>query len=81
MSNYRMDINGIIQLSDYSLIQDYIEIVDNDDNIVFHINNNPETEIDILCNLLEKDKFTILSKLKNNEGGYYVEAKKHKQIQ
>lgn len=76
-----MDINGIMRLSDYSLIQDYIEIVDENDNIVFHINNNPETEVDILCNLLEKDRFTILSKSQKNEGGYYVEAKKYKQIQ
>lgn len=80
MSNYRMDINGTIELSDYSLIHDYIEIVEDNDNIMFHINNNPETEVDILCNLLEKDRFTILSKSQKDEGGYYVEAKKDKRI-
>jgi flagellar motor switch protein FliG len=77
MSHYRLDITGRIQLDDYSIIQDYLALVEDNDkfNIMF---KDVETEnVDIICNIISSMNFTILSKNMNKMGNVEVEALKN----
>lgn len=40
MSEYNLDINGVINLSDYSSINDYIDVVGESDKLIININYN-----------------------------------------
>ena len=55
MSDYRMDIDGSIGLSDYSNIHDYLGVVDIDDNFTITLNNNGNTEINIINSILKNN--------------------------
>ena len=41
MPNYELYINDKLSLGDYSVIQDYVCILDYQDNITVNIENNP----------------------------------------
>jgi hypothetical protein len=76
MSEYHLDINGNIELSDYSSIQDYMKIVDVDDKVTISINNSLSDEARIICEILKDDKFYIISQGGDKSGKYYIEAEK-----
>lgn len=78
MSNYFLDINGSVDLSDYSIIDDYIKVVDFDDNITIKFDSNFEQDIKIIETILQKDDFNILKKGGINNGKYFIEAYKKK---
>lgn len=59
MSDYRMDISGIIQLSDYSSIFDYMAIVNRNDNLTISMHDVDSESIGIICNMLEKNNFKV----------------------
>ena len=63
MSDYRMDIDGSIGLSDYSNIHDYLGVVDIDDNFTITLKNN--------CFCIWKEEY-------DNEGTYHIYAYKLK---
>lgn len=48
MSDYSMDIRGNIELSDYSNIFDYLNIIDKDDNFVIRINKDNKGDIGVI---------------------------------
>lgn len=60
MSQYRLDINGIINLSDYSSIYDYIDIVGEEDKLTVNINFNNKDDYYIVCNMLKDKGFDIV---------------------
>ncbi|NFJ06730.1 hypothetical protein FC905_17445, partial [Clostridium botulinum] len=62
-------------LSDYSSINDYINILDSKDEVIIEMNCEERQNIDIICNMLERSNFEINKKdiLKEN---YYIEAYK-----
>jgi hypothetical protein len=71
MSEYRLDITGGINLSDYTNIHDYINLVDGDDILAISLDSvNPE-HIRIITSMLEDKAFDVSSK-GGNEGGKYV---------
>lgn len=72
MSSYRMDIKGSVNLSDYSSIYDYMNIVKNEDNFVITIEDNNNT--DLICSLLERSNFIIKSKGVFKDGRNYISA-------
>lgn len=78
MSDYRMDIIGEIKLSDYSSIHDYMGIVGPDDNFTIVLNTDNEEDAKVLCNILESDKFTIVSRGGSMDGKYFIRAHKRK---
>jgi hypothetical protein len=76
MSDYSMDISGNIELSDYSNIFDYLNIIDKDDNFVIRIDKNNRGDIDFINSMLQDNKFTINHTEYDNFGNYYISANK-----
>lgn len=76
MPNYELEIIDRISLEDYSVIHDYMSILQYKDNITVKIENNPEKEIEILCNLFQNDNFNIVNRKESPTGEYFITAKK-----
>jgi hypothetical protein len=74
MSDYSMDVNGIIGLSDYSNIFDYLNIIDKDDNFVIRIDKNNKGDIDLISSMLRDNKFAINYTQYDEFGNYYISA-------
>ena len=76
MSDYSMDINGSIELSDYSNIFDYLNIIDKDDNFVIRIDRNNRNDIELINSMLQDNKFNINYTQYDDFGNYYISANK-----
>ena len=76
MCNYRMDIKGKISLSDYSNIFDYINIVDVCDRFMIYMESLDDDNIGIICSMLKDNNFNIKNQGYDNQGIYYINAKK-----
>lgn len=74
MAEYHLDINGIIQLGDYSSIHDYMEFVNKNDKFTIMIEKSDKKNIDIICKMLTNNKFNISNLEDDNNGRYYIEA-------
>ncbi|CDI50853.1 hypothetical protein BN906_02896 [Clostridium tetani 12124569] len=74
MSDYKLDINGNMNLSDYSSINDYLEIPKKDDRISIKLNCNSKDELDIICKILNNKGFDVINK---QENGYIYASKKN----
>ncbi|WP_010295414.1 hypothetical protein [Clostridium senegalense] len=78
MSYYKMNIIGRINLSDYSNIHDYMEIIGPEDEFTVMMENSNEEDIQVLCNMLQTEKFNILEKGGNEDGRLFIRANKKK---
>ncbi len=76
MSQYRLDISGNIDLSDYSNINDYIELVGSNDSFVVTFDKVSNENIDIVYSMLQEKDFTINSKEEQKDGNIYLHAMK-----
>lgn len=76
MSDYSMDISGKIDLSDYSNIFDYLNIIDNNDNFVMRIDKNNKGDIDLINSMLKDNKFVVNYTQYDDFGNYYISANK-----
>ncbi|WP_297417807.1 hypothetical protein [Clostridium sp.] len=76
MSDYSMDISGNIELSDYSNIFDYLNIIDKDDNFVIRIDKNNKNDINIINTMLKDNQFAISYAEYDDFGNYYICANK-----
>ena len=76
MSDYSMDISGSIELSDYSNIFDYLNIIEKDDNFVIRINKDNKGDIDVINSMLQDNKFIINYTQYDDFGSYYISANK-----
>ncbi len=77
MSQYHMDINGKIQLMDYSSIYDYMAIVDKSDNFIITLNDTESQNIDIVCRMLEDNRFLVVCDKECDDGKYHIKAVKY----
>lgn len=77
MSDYRMNISGGINLSDYSYIHDYMGIIGSTDNFQIDMQDTGEDDVKVLCSILESDKFDIIDR-QQYESGYRILASKRK---
>lgn len=77
MSDYSMDISGSIELSDYSNIFDYLNIIDKDDNFIIKINKNNKENISVINTMLHDNKFVINYAEYDELGNYYINANKN----
>lgn len=77
MSSYSMDISGDVELSDYSNIYNYLNIIDKDDNFIIKINNNNKIDIDLINFMLKNKNFVINDTRYDNFGNYYIDAYKN----
>lgn len=59
MSNYRLDVNGSLELSDYSDIYDYISIVDTRDEFIIRLNSVSNENFNMVCTILKERGFKI----------------------
>jgi hypothetical protein len=58
LSEYFLNINGRLELSDYSSIYDYIDIVDKTDKLTINIDCNNK-DFDIIYVMLKNKKLSI----------------------
>ena len=79
MSNYRMDINGTLGLSEYSNIFDYMGVVDSNDNFTITLNRTSESDISMITSMLADKNFYIIDKGMGADGNYYISANKNRQ--
>ena len=75
MSEYRLDINGNMELSDYSSIQDYMRIIGAEDKVTISMKDNG-SETKIICNMLKRENFNIQSVEEHKDGKYYIKVSK-----
>ena len=76
MSDYSMDISGSIELSDYSNIFDYLNIIEKDDNFVIRIKKDNKDDLDVINSMLQDNKFIINYTQYDDFGNYYISANK-----
>lgn len=76
MSDYSMNISGNIELSDYSNIFDYLNIIDKDDNFVIRIDKNNRNDINLINTMLKDNNFIINYTQYDEFGNYYISANK-----
>ena len=77
MSDYTMDIGGKIELSDYSDIFDYLNIIDKDDNFMIRIAKDNEDDIGVISSMLNDSNFIINHTEYDERGNYYIVANKN----
>lgn len=78
MSEYRLDVIGDINLSDYSSIHDYMGIIEQNDKLTITSKVKTSEEVGILCEMIESSYFTIVAQGVKVNGDYYITAKKEK---
>lgn len=76
MSNYSLDIKGTIELSDYSNIDDYMNILDKRDEITINMDLKNNEDFDIICNILKRNSLNLYVQKKMGLSEYYIKAKK-----
>ena len=78
MSDYSMEINGTIGLSDYSNIFDYLSIIDINDNFIIRINKNNHEDIELINSMLNENRFIVNYTEYDSLGNYCISANKLK---
>lgn len=73
--DYIMDISGKIELSDYSNIFDYINIINKNDNFTIRINKNNKKDIDLINSMLSRVNLNIYKSGYDAGGNYCITAK------
>jgi hypothetical protein len=76
MSEYRLDIIGDINLSDYSSIHDYMGIIQRNDKFTITSRMKNSEEVKILCKILENNYFTIVEQGGKENGQYSITSQK-----
>jgi hypothetical protein len=74
MSQYRLDIKGTIDLSDYSNISDYLELVDTNDKFTITLDSIDSENANLICSMLEDKDFQVTSKVEEQQGTVYIAA-------
>lgn len=77
MSDYKMNIFGAINLSDYSYIHDYMGIIGSADNFQIEMKDTNEDDVKVLCSILVSDKFDIIYRQQCDDG-YRIYATKRR---
>ncbi len=78
MSNYKINIYGCINLSDYSTIHDYMGIVGPQDNFTIEMSYTEEEDAKVICNILESDGFDIIVRGGIDDEKCYIRACRRK---
>ena len=78
MSEYKLDIPGDINLSDYSSIHDYMGIIERNDKFTITSKMKNTEEVKILCEMLENNYFTVVTQGGTQNGEYYITSQKER---
>lgn len=76
MTEYQLNIKNKINLSDYSNIHDYMEFINKDDKFTIVMQNGDKNNVDIICSMLENNRFEITQSYMDNSGKYNIRALK-----
>ncbi|SKA86599.1 hypothetical protein SAMN05428976_108105 [Clostridium sp. USBA 49] len=71
MSEYRLEINGPIGLSDYSNINDYMNIIGENDKVIISIGPGDAHNVDIITNILHHNGLEVAMKGGHDDDGRY----------
>lgn len=74
MSEYRLDIEGPLQLSDYSNISDYMGVIGENDRVTIVIDKDLLGDIEMLGSMLSGGDFTIQTKGGKEDEKVYITA-------
>lgn len=74
MSDYYLNVNGKIYLSDFSNINDYIELIGENDRLSITFKNQNIEDYNLLCRILEEKRFHIIYNGKYNEDIFSIIA-------
>ncbi|MDU1315340.1 MAG: hypothetical protein E6940_15020 [Clostridium septicum] len=78
MPDYKMDIQGNLNLSEYSNIFDYMGVVDMNDSFTITLSNTSQQDVNIITSMLRDGDFLIKEQGVNGNGEYYINANKLK---
>lgn len=78
MSEYRLEISGSVQLSDYSSIYDYMKLVDEDDKLTVTMDAENADNFELLIRVLQDNNFIVATKGGHDDGRYYISAVRSK---
>ena len=78
MSNYRLDVKGLITLGDYSNIYDSMGMINKNDSLTITIGEGNEKELEIVKSILKYKDFLIDEDTKDVDREYFITA--HKKI-
>lgn len=78
MCDYRLDFRGLITLEDYSSIDDYMELINSNDNLTITITEKNKLELEIFKSMLRNKNFLIYENVKNNDDSYSIKVCKSK---
>lgn len=78
MSEYKLEVNGNIQLGDYCSIHDYMGLVGIEDKLIVKIDGADAENYKIICNILQSDNFMVCAEEVEKNGKYYITAYKKK---
>ncbi|AGK99255.1 hypothetical protein [Clostridium pasteurianum] len=76
MSEYRLDVKGSVDLSDYGNIYEYMDIIGVNDKFTISMDYLDEKNIELIITMLKYKDFTIVDNGKNEQGKYYIKAHK-----
>lgn len=74
MSEYRLDVKGIVNLSDYGNIYDYMDVVGVDDKFTITMDYLDEKNTELFMSILRYKDFIITHNGRNEQGKYYIKA-------
>jgi hypothetical protein len=74
MSEYRLEINGSIGLSDYSNINDYLNIIGENDKVTITVGSGETHNVDIITSILQRSGFEVALKGGHDDARYYITA-------
>jgi hypothetical protein len=74
MSEYRLEINGSIGLSDYSNINDYLKVIGENDKVTIAVGPGESHNVDIITSILQRNGFEVALKGGHDDARYYITA-------
>lgn len=76
MTEYQLNINNKINLSDYSNIHDYMGFINKNDKFTIVMQNGDKKNVDIICSMLENNRFEVTQKYMDKSGKCNIKALK-----
>ena len=77
MSDYYLNVNRRIYLSDFSNISDYLELVGKNDRLNITLKNQNIEDYNLLCRILKEKKFHVICNDEYNENMFFITAYKN----
>lgn len=77
MSNYYLNINGKIELDDFGSINDYLELVGENDKINISLYSKYIEDYNLLCKILKTKNFDFICEDEHDDKTHFINAYKN----